>query len=294
MPNLSALSSLTTKATALSNLILVSPQSTVGYQPENPLNADGTPSYAQKPPTFVFNYEGEQALTLESDITDHYVENNISVEDQIALKPEIYTTYGYIGELTDIVPDLLKPLKVIADKLTTVVAYAPQQTITAQLAYANALLLYQVGRTAVNSAVSAWSGINNLISGSDGQNVIGSEGLGTQFDFASGRVNGNQNRQQVAFQQMYGYWYNRTLFTIQTPWAVLQNMAISRLRAIQSEETRTITDFEITFKMIRVASTRLGVASYLTQGRARAQSATVTNLGISSPVPGPSLTSMLS
>ena len=298
MPNLSALEQFTTKSTALSGLILVSPQATVGYQPENPPNVDGSASTAPRPPAFLFNYEGEQTLNLQSDITDHYVEENYSIEDHIALKPEEFSTHGFVGELTDIAPDLLKPVKAIADKLTTVVAFEPEKTIAAQIAYNTAFQLYQVGRSAVNSAVSAWSTVENLFTGSDGQNVIGSGGLGNQFDFATGNVRGVQNKQQTAFQQLYGYWSLRTLFTIQTPWAVFQNMAIKNLKAFQDAETNQITDFEVTFKMIRIAKTQTGLSGLtglldLFQGRSKAQASGVTNLGTSSPVPSDSLSSKL-
>jgi len=282
MPDLSALSGVTTKATALSNLILVTPQSQVGYGPQNPPNADGTVSQRRPPPSLMFHYEGEQTVTIESDITDHYAENNSAIEDQIALKPEVITTHGFIGELNDIVPALLKPLKFVADKLTAIGSYQPSLSATALIAYSQAFFLYQVAARAAESAVSTWSGIGNFLSGSNGQNVIDSQGL-AGFDFQTGRVTGVQNKQQTMFQQFYGYWRERTLFTVQTPWAVFTNMAIKSLRAIQDAETNVITDFEVSFKMIRYASTvqRNGFDVSFS-GRAASQAANLTNLGTSS------------
>ncbi len=272
--NLSSLSAATTKATALSNLVLVSSQSTVGYQPQNPSAANNPLSLAQQPPKFLFNYEGEQTIALESDITDHYVEDNTAVQDQIALKPELITTHGFIGELNNIPPPALALLKTAAEKLTAVTAYAPQLTITSQLAYNNALLLYQVGANALNSAISAWSSLGNLVTGSTGQTTIGQ----------TVQTATNQNKQQTAFQLFYGYWKERRLFTVQTPWAVFQNMAIKNLRAIQDAETDKITDFEVTFKMIRQASTSFaGGAAVSLSGRAASQAAGAVNLGTSTP-----------
>jgi hypothetical protein len=238
--NLSALSLATTKATALSNLLLVTPQKNVGYQPQN------SPSWKRntspQPKSIVFNYEGEQTATLESDITDHFIEDNTPVQDQIALKPEVITTHGFVGELNDISPAALLPLKFAAEKLTTINAYTPALSATALLAYNNAFQLYQVGVNALNSAVAAWSSIN----GGSAQSVINGAGI------TAGQ---NQSKQQLFFQQFYGYWKTRTLFTVQTPWAVFQDMAIHRLRAIQNEDTLVITDFEVTFKLMRFAST---------------------------------------
>lgn len=283
---LGALTPITTTATALSNLILVSPQSTIGYQPLNPANPDGTPSTAQLPPAFLFNYEGEQSAQLESDITDHYIEDNTALQDQISLKPIIINTHGFIGELNDIAPPALAPVKAIAQKLTIISAYTPVLSTSALIAYNTAFQLYQVGQNAVNSAVAAWSSIN----GTGGESVISGN---SNFPIAT---EPNQTKQQQAFQQLFGYWNARTLFTIQTPWAVFQNMAIKSMRPVQSAEDMYITDFEMSFKQIRIAQTSVsgGTIGANLQGRAAQQAAGVTNLGTSTPVASTPLTSQLS
>lgn len=273
--NLSALAPATTTATALSNLVLVSPQATVGFQPQNPPNKDGTQSDIQQPPKFLFNYEGEQSVTIESDITDHYVEDNTAIQDQIALKPEVVSTHGFIGELNDVTPEALQLLKTAANKLTVIGAYTPQLTTTALIAYTEAFLLYQVAANAANAAVSAWSSVANAVTGSDGQSVIGSNGLTSAS---------SQDKQQTAFQKFYGFWRSRTLFTVQTPWAVFQSMAINSLRAVQDPETRVITDFEIKFKMIRTATTKSSVIASSVDGQLKSQAAPLDNGGTSAPV----------
>lgn len=247
--NLSGVSQIATTAVSLGNLILVSPQKTVGYQPQN------APSWerntAPQGKSLLFNYEGEQNVTLTSDITDHYIENNTAVQDQIALKPIMITTQGFVGELNDIPPGALAILKTAADKLTTISAYAPSLSTTALLAYANAFQLYQAASSISDSAISTWSSIN----GTGGETVINGSTTAT-----NGAINGaqpNQTQQQIYFQQFYAYWQNRTLFTVQTPWAIFQDMAIQSVRALQSAETRVITDFEVVFKQLRFASTGL-------------------------------------
>lgn len=257
--NLSPLSNVTTKATALSNLVLVTPQSTFGYQPQNPRNRSDDGESQSLPPAILFHYEGEQVVSLQSDITDHTVEDNTAIQDQIALRPEEITTHGFIGELNDVPPPLLAQAKQIAEKLTLLSAYTPQLTLTAQLAYNQAFFLYSIARNAVNAAVSAW----NSISGGE-----------------------TQTKQQIYYQQFYGYWKNRTLFTVQTPWAIFEDMAIKSLRAIQDADSSVITDFEITFKKIRFAQTitsQVTIDSRNTQGRAASQAAQLINLGTSTP-----------
>lgn len=291
MANLSALAPITTTATALSNLILVTPQlaglfqnnirQTVGYQPQNPPNSDGTSSQAAQPPALLFNYEGENLARLSSDITDHYIEDNTAIQDQIALRPERVTTHGFIGELNNVPPPGLDVLQQAADKLTTITGYLPTLTETALIAYDEAFFAYQVASNIVQSAVSTW----NSVTGQAGENVIDESGLGNTFNAATGKVTGVQSKQQVAFQQFYGYWRNRTLFTVQTPWAVFKNMAIEEITAIQDEKTRMVTDFNITFKMIRTASTAtLTGLSALLQGRLNSQASGITDLGSQTPV----------
>lgn len=276
MASLSSLAPITTLATSLSNLILVSPSATNGYQPQNPPDASGNVSTANQPPSLLFHYEGEQTVTLQSDITDHYIEDNTAVQDQIAIKPVKITTHGFIGELNNIPPAALALLQTAALKLTAVQAYTPALTIAAQQAYAQSFLLYQTASNAQNAAVSAWSSLSGGESG--GTSVIS----GSTFTHSVG----NQNKQQVAFQQFFGYMNRRTLFTVQTPWAIFQNMAIESLRAIQDAETRVITDFELTFKGLRFASTAYtSGAAPVSGGRSASQRASLTNLGKSSPVP---------
>lgn len=289
MSNISTLVTSTTAVTALSNLIVVSPQNVTGYAPQtggivnntassnqlpslSPFNSlsalsSGTTSIAgllpDQQPSLVFHYEGEQSVTIESDITDHFVENNTFVQDQIALKPEIIMTHGFIGELNDIAPVFLQPLKAVADKLTTISAYTPVISQTAIIAYNEAFFAYQVLINAANSVVNTASVLSNLGDGDSAETVIGNSGI----TYAK-----NQTKQQVAFQQFYAYWANRILFTVQTPWAVFQNMAIKSLRAIQDAETAVITDFEVTFKRIRTISST-AENSKAVQNRANAQQA---------------------
>lgn len=288
MSNISTLVTGTTAINALSNLVVVSPQNVTGYAPQNAgvVNNNqtanqlpnlssvqallsGTTSFSgllpKQQPSLVFHYEGEQSVTFESDITDHFIENNTFIQDQIALRPEIITTHGYIGELNDIAPFFLAPVKAVADKLTAIGAYLPQISATAQIAYNEAFFAYQTLYNAANAAVNTASALGNLGSSNSnsGETVIGNSGI---------TYSKNQTKQQIAFQQFYAYWANRVLFTVQTPWAVFQNMAIKTVRAIQDADTAVITDFEITFKRIRTI-TSASENSKQVANRANAQQA---------------------
>lgn len=284
-------------ASQITNVLLVSPQNTVGYQPVSIYDpASGTsrtfsaqtqppgglPGLLQGtgglPPSLLFHYEGEQGAVAESDITDHYVEDNTARQDQVALKPIVVRTEGFIGELNDVTPFFLQPLLLLAEKLAVIGAYNPVLTANAQLAYNEAFAGYQ----AIQNAISGIQSLGNFLIGSGGENVVGSTGNIQNFDAATGQVGSGQNKQQTYFQLFLGYWQNRTTFTVQTPWAIMENMVIQRLEAVQDAETDVISTFKIVFKQIRIANTGL-VGSpgqqISVQGQLNQQSAPNADLG---------------
>lgn len=283
----SVLSNATTAALALGNIALVVPSIANGftqsgaYQPQNPPLSDGTPSQLPQPKAFLFDYDGEQSTELMSDITDHFTESNNPIQDNIALKPVKIVTRGFISELNDIPPSFLQIARTIAQKLSAVSAYAPSVSETAQIAYNQAFQAYQTAISLANAAVAAWSSIGTktsnptILSGSE----FSAAGLASGFSALS-----TQSRQQIAFQVFYGYWITRTLFTIQTPWAVHANMAIESVRAVQSEDTPTISTFECRFKQIRTVQSATD-QSDISQGRLSTMAQSQSNLGTSTPVP---------
>jgi hypothetical protein len=282
-------STITSAITSAANLLFVSPQQTVGYQPQPP---PGGPQQS----AIVFHYEGEQTSTLESDITDHFIEDNTAIQDQISLKPIIITTHGFVGELNDVAPLGLQTLQQAAQKLVAIGAYTPGLSATALLAYNEAAFAYQTATSAASSVVASWNTLNN--SGAGGENVINGNSNVSQANPFVGTKQGSQTIQQQYYQNFYSYWITRTLFTIQTPWAIFQNMAIRTIRAIQDAETNTITDFEISFKQMRFADTQsildgTVVDSSNTQGQLQYQSQSAVSNG-TQPMNIPSSTTLTS
>lgn len=261
-----ALSLLGNSISAIRNIIVVTPSTTIGYQPENQTNSGFSLQNLLQPPnkSLVFNYEGEQTVSLEADITDHYIETNTTIQDHIALRPEMITTHGYIGELNDVPPPALAALQQAANKLGAINSYTPGLSAAAIAAYNTAFQAYQ----AATAIYNAGSSVVGSVLGS-GESVVGPNGL---------QLASSQNKQQTMFQTFYGYYTQRVLFTVQTPWAVFQNMAIYKLRAIQGEDTTMITDFEVTFKRIRYGTTTSS-PSTVKSSIAQYQSALTTQLG---------------
>lgn len=273
--DISSLSNLTTSAAGLSSLLLVTPIAQ-GFQPQAttvslPYKA---PSFLgnTNPKSFLFHYEGEQTVTLESDITDHYVEDNSAIQDNITVKPELITTHGFIGELNNVVPLVPAVAQQAFDKLVALSAYTPALSVSALLAYNLAVQAAQAVIDTANNAVSAW----NTVGGAIGAPTLG----GQTTAIANTEFAAVQNLQQQAFQMFYGYWRNRTLFTVQTPWAIFPNVAIKSLRAIQNADTAVITDFEVSFKVIRFASTiTTNTAPNISSDEARTGITTTAQLG---------------
>ncbi len=248
----SLLSNASTSALALGNLALVVPSfkngiaQTKGYQPQNPPGSDDNMAL---PKAFLFDYEGEQTIELSSDVTDHYIEDNTAVQDQIALRPLKITTKGFVSELNDIPPDFLKSFRDISQKLTAISAYAPAVSTTALLAYQEAFFAYQTAMSIANSAVSAWQSLGGTLSQSG-------------LDFFP-----NQSKQQKAFYFFWGYWLSRTLFSVQTPWGNFEDMVIENLKPIQGEDTQSYTTFEVRFKQIKTIKSAILDDSDISQGR---------------------------
>lgn len=287
--NLAGISQASTQAGGLGGLLLAIPQSdprqTVGIQPQRFPSWKNDSSGLNK--ALLFNYEGEQSSILASDVTDHFIEDNSAVQDQIAIRPVVITTQGFVGELNNIPPAPVAFLKTVAEKLTALVAYQPELTESALLAYNNAFFAYQAASHLAQVGVDVFNTINGginqtVINGSTTSSQINNQTSALGSILGQAGLNRNsQTQQQVYFTQFYGYWQDRTLFTIQTPWAVFQDMVITQLRAIQDEETRMITTFECQFKQLRFAST-LVVAPSTTngvQGRLNQQIGDIVNRG---------------
>ena len=254
-------------ATALANLTLVSPILTPTYGPINQVG-ESLGSALQ------FDYEGENVVELQSEITDEFIETNSSVADHIALKPEKITVHGFKGEVGYLFPSFVPPATQVQAILGAIGQFAPGFSQSALNVINEVNQAYTAVTNAVNGAVSAWNSIN----GGSPQTVIGASGISAQGN--------NQNKQQLLFSQFYGYWSRQlagqppTLFTVQTPWAIFSPCAIEGMRSIQDEKTNTMTDFFITFKMIRFVNTN--VQNNFLTGRALSQYAPINNNGAAS------------
>lgn len=178
---------------------------------------------------FVFDFLGEEEVTLESDITDHYVEDNYAIQDHIAQKPVRYVAKGYIGELVNMFPNSLLSIITTVQSLGAVVPFKPIFSAQASQVYNQ---LSAVGNQVIN-AISQATSIYDLLSG----------------------ISTTANKQQNAYATFVNFWQNRTSCTIETPWGVLYSMYVERITPAQAENTQIISTFTVTFKQIRLTTT---------------------------------------
>lgn len=185
---------------------------------------------------FVFSNGGHQEIDLKADITDHYVENNTAVQDNRAIKPLHFKVDGYIGELVYTAPSSQTGiLQSIFQKITTISSYLSIATSAGRQAYSKIS----------SSKNTAGDYTKNLAAG------------GADLYKAFKQINPPKTAQAQAYNYFAALFNNNSLlFSIQTPWTFITNMAIESLHCTQPDETDQRTDFSITFKQIRYVDTQ--------------------------------------
>jgi hypothetical protein len=175
---------------------------------------------------YLFNIVTDDAVDLESEITDHYIENNTAIQDHIALRPEVISVKGLVAELSGIQPTQGN-ISQQSNALPAIPGFLPQQTPGA----------------AQTSAQQAIAPNREKAAISDSQSLYG------YYESRSAQQP-NQTKQSYVFGYFYQLWKGRQLFSVETPWGIWNDMAIMSLNATQGEDTRTVSDIRIQFKRI--------------------------------------------
>lgn len=195
---------------------------------------------------YVFDTRGDEEISLESDITDNYVENNSSVQDHIGLKPEVITLSGYVGELTNKPAEELKDIRTATPIIEGFNPFAPQITTSAQ---------YLLNRT---------EEIFNVYKKMD-RTIPRLEQMLKRVPVPPEVTN-----QQKVFGRFEELWRLRTLVTVYTPFIVMKDMAIQSVQARQEEGSAYISSFTVTFKKIRKVENLFVYSDAVKQKKAKA------------------------
>jgi hypothetical protein len=185
----------------------------------------------------VFDVRGEERIELKSEITDHWLEDNTAIHDQIALYPEKVTLKGSTGDLVYNRTTISQPITQTLNSLPANGAMQPQLTPGAQQALSQSISTTQTLTT--TSQTNAY-----------------------QYYLAT--ASAPNNKQALIFGYLYSLWQGRQLFTVETPWGIFTSMAIESCEPIQSEITQNVTDFTVTFKKVRILgasqASQIGIA----------------------------------
>lgn len=200
---------------------------------------------------FAFDYEGDDTVSLVNDITDHWVEDNVAVQDHIGIKPVMITLMGRTSELTlkaSVIRSISGSLSAVENTLSQVSAYGGTGKYTTGVADKMIASITQVQNIAVQieQAAARIAQIANFFT-----------------------TKGAQNNQQKAFTMLSALRNARTIFTVFTPFQVFYNMAIMSVTAKQPAGTKTISDFTVTMKQLQFTD-NISQSSLLTQYGGRA------------------------
>lgn len=226
----------------------------------------------QNPPAgiagFLFDIEEDSMVELGSDITDHFVESNVALQDHIALRPVEIETNGCVGELVfppdnELVGDQTpgqQPVVLFDNSDLT-----PELSPVATLIYAESVT---VDASSANGVIDT-----NTLAGFFGHQSIQPPEI---------------TRQSNALLYFFQLREARILFTIETPWGFWTNMAILNIHVRQGKDSKFQSDFTVRFKQISIADSptvTLGNLAGRAQGNAAAASpAQNGTLGAGSPV----------
>lgn len=187
--------------------------------------------------TFVFDYKGDESVDMHSDISDHYLEDNTAVQDHIGVKPISVTLRGYVSELslsTSVANSISAALAAVENQLSQADAYLGHYTPGATQAMFAAITQAQKIAIQIEQATARAAQIASFFL------------PGPQY-----------NKQQTAYNQLNALWKSQYLCTVVTPFEVFSNMAIVSVKALQSANSRTISDFTVSLKQVRFTESLL-------------------------------------
>lgn len=203
---------------------------------------------------FLFDIVLNDRIELNSTTSDHFIENNTTVTDQVALSPEVITLRGLVAELASLQPSQGR-LAVVPDALPIVDDFTPDLTPAA--------LEQETEDTADTAAIP--------------DSITASQSLFAYYNAQSAQQP-NQTKQTKAFLYLYQLWKSRIPFSVETPWGIMNNVIIQTLTNEQGEESKGQSETRITLKKLRFVE-ELTITTGQLAGRAALQAAPVVKNG---------------
>lgn len=177
---------------------------------------------------FVFSIPQTETINLQAQITDHWTETNVAIQDHIALEPIKITLTGIVSEVIWTKDKAAAAAEQAIQRAMEVPALRPaidQQT-------GQYLAAYDEGRRQYDSALKSYKTLDDL--------------------YKNNQV--SDTKQAEAYKTLSRYFFTRTLCTVNTPWQFFTNMAIESLSVSQDETTKDMSTITVTFKQINSIS----------------------------------------
>lgn len=192
-----------------------------------------SPKSAEGISGFIFDIPDSESVTLATDITDHFTEDNSFINDHKVKLPIIISLSGFIGEKVFRQPGGIEgALQNLSNRLEVVDSYLGDFTPGA----------VQTAQKVVQQVEKTVSAINQTLDKIE--NVVG---------FFAGE-GANPTAQEKAFNEIRALWDSNATVTVQTPWQYFGSMSIESVTFSQDGTTKEITDISVTLKEFRVAA----------------------------------------
>jgi hypothetical protein len=233
-------------STMFSNTSLLNPLNWMGYANGLVNKSILKPKGLKGINGFVFDLATEDSVQMSADITDHYTEDNMFVNDHVAIRPVRIIMKGFIGEVVyNTNPSgILGLFSTVQNALTTVPAYLGKYTPKGLQDIQKVLVK---GTSLVNK-------VDNYISRA--KNIVG------LFD-ASTKL----NNQQKAYDTLKQLFVNRVICSVETPFEYFdEKMIIESIAFRQGENDKYRMDIWVTLKEIRVATVSVTPVNKVTTG----------------------------
>lgn len=209
---------------------------------------------------FVFDIPKETRIILDSNSTDHFAEDNSVIQDHIALMPVMIETGGFVSELKYTQEKPKEEIQELTERLITINSFIPSLTAAAR----SAREAIKAAETSTSSAKTFEKASNSAI----------------DIYKAYKNINPPDTEQARAFNFFKALRDARQLVALESPWGFYNNLEIKSLTAVQNQDTKSITDFNITLKEFRTVRTQFAIKEFEEfQGRGKTQRATQLNQG---------------
>lgn len=203
----------------------------------------------------LFDIIESDAISIQADITDHYVEDNTAVQDTMALKPIEITLKGFVAEkvyerslmITDEIENAFSKIAPISALIPPISSYAT---------------------VVVNASRYVESSINRYINSFKNIKDIFNKNKTPQV-----------SKQMAVAQNLLNLRNSRTLVTVKTPYGTFDNMLVLDAQMEQGDNT-TVSDLTVILKKYNAVSMQLvNVDAKKYAGRVAQQKAIEENLG---------------